>query len=136
MKNVKADRYATSLAAEFYVLSLLFRLGADANLTLANRKEIDIVVVRPDGSPATIDVKGTAGGGAWYAPRRPRVSSNHFFVFLDFCGRIRETDAMPEVFVVPSRLLKAVTVGHPRSFSTINKGRLARFRSAWTSMRI
>ena len=38
--------YNTNLAAEFHVLSMLHRLGADATLTLGNKKGVDIVVVR------------------------------------------------------------------------------------------
>ena len=34
--------YNTNLAAEFYVLSMLHRLGADAALTLGNKKGVDM----------------------------------------------------------------------------------------------
>ena len=37
--------YNTNLASEFYVLSMLYRLGFDANLTLGNKKSVDITVV-------------------------------------------------------------------------------------------
>ena len=40
------SKYDTNLAAEFYVLSCLHRLGISANLTLGNRKGVDIVVTR------------------------------------------------------------------------------------------
>jgi hypothetical protein len=50
--------YNTNLAAEFYVLSMLHRLGADAGLTLGNKKAVDIVVTRERGVSRTIDVKG------------------------------------------------------------------------------
>ena len=52
--------YNTNLAAEFYVLSMLHRLGFDASLTLGNKKAVDIVVVRDSGNVVTIDVKGLA----------------------------------------------------------------------------
>ena len=51
--------YNTNLAGEFFILSVLYRLGADANLTLGNKKSVDIVVgrmtgtVQPSGSSAT-----------------------------------------------------------------------------------
>lgn len=41
--------YNTNLAADFYVLSILHRLGAEATLTLGNKKSIDIVVTRKAG---------------------------------------------------------------------------------------
>lgn len=52
-----AQSYNTNLAAEFYVLSVLHRLGADANLTLGNKKSVDIAVVRDAGDALTVDVK-------------------------------------------------------------------------------
>ena len=38
--------YETNLASEFYILSVLHRLGVDATLTLGNKKSVDILVVR------------------------------------------------------------------------------------------
>jgi hypothetical protein len=57
--------YNTNLAAEFYVLSMMHRLGAEANLTLGNKKSVDIASVRGAGDVITIDVKGLAGSTAW-----------------------------------------------------------------------
>jgi hypothetical protein len=45
----KKSAYNTNLAAEFYVLSVLHRLGFDANLTLGNKKSVDIAVIRGAG---------------------------------------------------------------------------------------
>jgi hypothetical protein len=57
-----AHGYNTNLAAEFYILSMLHRLGIDANLTLENKKSVDdIAAVRSAGDAITIDVKGLAG---------------------------------------------------------------------------
>ena len=36
--------YNTNLASEFHVLSVLHRLGATANLTLGNKKGVEIFV--------------------------------------------------------------------------------------------
>lgn len=55
----------TGMAAEFYVLSMLFRLGLNANLTLGNQKAVDIFVQRASGDTVTIDVKGLAGKTSW-----------------------------------------------------------------------
>ena len=46
----------TGIASEFYVLSMLLRKGADATLTLGNKKNIDIFVNK-DWKAFTIDVK-------------------------------------------------------------------------------
>jgi hypothetical protein len=59
--------YNTNLAAEFYVLSVLHRLGVDVNLTLGNKKSVDISAVKAAEKAITIDVKGLAGTrvGLW-----------------------------------------------------------------------
>jgi hypothetical protein len=44
--------YNTNLASEFYVLSMLYRLGFDANLTLGNKKSVDIAVCWGRGVPS------------------------------------------------------------------------------------
>ncbi len=62
------SKYNTNLASEFHVLSRLHRLGANAVLTLGNKKAVDIIVYGDDGMILTIDVKGVAGKNACYCP--------------------------------------------------------------------
>jgi len=57
--------YNTNLAAEFHVLSMLHRLGATANLTLGNKKGVDIIVARGAGEAVTVEVKGVAQRYDW-----------------------------------------------------------------------
>ncbi len=38
--------YNTNLAAEYGVLSALYRMGINAHLTLGNKKSIDIVIAK------------------------------------------------------------------------------------------
>lgn len=59
--STRGSGYDTNLAAEFYVLSCLHRIGLAANLTLGNKKGVDIIVARKAGDAVTIEVK---------APRR------------------------------------------------------------------
>lgn len=48
--------YNTNLAAEFYVLSMLYRLGADAALTLGNKKAVDIIVANENKTITTLKI--------------------------------------------------------------------------------
>lgn len=72
------SRYDTNLAGEFYALACLHRLGVTANLTLGNKKGVDIVVARKAGDAVTVEVKALAGKDYWPAQNlsavKPRPS--------------------------------------------------------------
>ena len=100
-------RYDTNLAAEFYVLSMLYRLGAEASLTIGNKKSVDIFVVRPNGSTLTIDVKGLAKKYDWPADNiRLPGDPSHYIALLSFEGKIAEPLHAPNVWVIPANELK------------------------------
>src|SRR4051794_130133 len=101
------EPYNTNLAAEFHVLSLLHRLGADAALSLGNKKAVDITVVRAEGEAVTIDVKGVAGPHDWPADNvRVPDHDRHFLALVSFEGRIGDPVLVPSVWVVPARELR------------------------------
>jgi hypothetical protein len=99
--------YNTNLAAEFYVLSMLYRLGADASLTLANKKAVDIVVAYKAGRTATIDVKGLVGRYDWPADNiRLPANGRHFFVLVSFEGKMHDPSHSPSAWIIPAKYLK------------------------------
>ena len=53
--------YNTNLAAEFFVLSCLHRIGMEAYLTLGNKKAVDILAARSTEEIIRIAVKAVAG---------------------------------------------------------------------------
>jgi len=129
-------RYDTNLAAEFYVLSLLHRLGMEATLTLGNKKSVDIVVLRGCGKAVTLDVKGLAGKTSWPVDNVKRKSRDHFLVFLSFLGKIEDLTVPPEVYVVPAARLVSLTYSNPRCTRMVvplwrirKKG--SEFKDAW-----
>lgn len=106
-------KYNTTLAAEYYALSVLHRLGADANLTLGNKKSVDIVVVRDAGDAVTVDVKGLAGRSSWPVDNLNAGKPNHFIVFVCFLDKIGDLTVVPEVYVVPSEKVADFTYTSP-----------------------
>jgi hypothetical protein len=102
---MRKDRvpYNTNLAAEFWVLSALYRLGVEAHLTLGNKKSVDILLIRDSKTICTIDVKGVADPYDWPADNIKVLDNpNHFFVFLSFEGKILDLLASPSVWIIPS----------------------------------
>jgi len=99
-------KYNTNLAAEFYVLSMLHRFGADAALTLSNKKAIDIIVTNDDGMTITIDVKGLEKRYDWPADNIHLLDkARHFYVLVCFDGKITDPKVPPSAWVIPSKKL-------------------------------
>lgn len=132
--------YDTNLAAEFYVLSALHRLGISATLSLGNKKSVDIVIAREAGDALTIDVKGLAGTSNWPVDNLRPGNSRHFIVFVTFLGRIHDLATSPEVYVVPSKEVSALVYKNPAgNRRVIPLGRVrkswVRFKDAWKLLR-
>jgi len=129
------SKYNTNLAAEFYVLSMLHRLGADATLTLGNKKSVDIGVIQAAGRSITIDVKGLAGTTGWPVDNAPPARKRHYFVFVCFRGKIADPAVAPEVWIVPAVSLKSVLYTSPKGRHVVLRSTLrrkaVRFRDAW-----
>lgn len=98
---MRANSYNTNLASEFFVLSMLYRKGLNAYLTLGNKKSIDIVVHQGD-LLLTIDVKGIAGTTLWPLDNFSRISPAHFLVLVSFLNKMVHHEVLPEVYVLPS----------------------------------
>lgn len=94
------------LAAKFYVLSVLHRLGAEANLALAQPFDADIMVVQEPGHALTIDVKTLSGTTEWIIDRF-RAEKHHYVVFVCYPEPVQDPAAVPEVYILPSEQLKS-----------------------------
>ncbi len=100
--------YNTNLAAEFWVLSTLYRFGIEAHLTLGNKKSVDILILRNPKTIYTVDVKGVADQYDWPADNiRVLNNPNHFYIFLSFEGKISDPLASPSVWIIPSNQVES-----------------------------
>jgi hypothetical protein len=94
----------TNLAAEFYVLSALHRVGIEAYLTLGNKKACDIVAIREDRTSVSVEVKAVAGSNDWRAGNLDTLSpDSHYVALVCFEGEIKDTTKPPGVWVIPFR---------------------------------
>jgi hypothetical protein len=131
-------KYNTNLAAEFYVLSVLHRLGADATLTLGNKKSVDIAVIKSAGRTVTVDVKGLAGKTSWPVDNVKNSKAGHFLVFVCYLGKIANPEVQPEVWVVPSSSVERFTYVSPKGRRVVPLGTLRRdaprFKNGWSPL--
>jgi hypothetical protein len=135
-KSTQSHGYATNLASEFYILSVLHRLGAEATLTLGNKKSVDIVVVRKEGEAITVDVKGVAGKWDWPADNISETPKpRHFLIFVSYEGKFDDVNQLPSVWVVPHEDV-ARFVHQFKGRRNVQRARLKKegsvFRDAWS----
>ncbi len=127
--------YDTNLASEFYVLSVLHRIGAEPSLTLANKKAIDIYVAISPDEFVTIDVKGVADKYDWPATNvRETKRKNHFYILVCFEGSIQDPSTLPSVWIIPgNRISKFIKQYKTRTniSRALVKNEGSEYRDAW-----
>lgn len=134
---MSAAKYNTNLASEFYALSVLYRLGCDAHLTLGNKKAVDIVVVRGPGDAVTLDVKAVVGKTDWLAGSPEAVARpRHFVPLMTYDGGFARISTVPRAWVLPHdvylRLVKAAaSPSKMRYLSRKQVTGLTEYRDAW-----
>lgn len=86
------------------VLSMLYRLGAKAYLTLGNEKSIDIRITKDDGSWISVDVKSVRKGNA--IPVGNAVDKdNHYYVFVIYNNKFSDLSVHPDFILFLAILL-------------------------------
>jgi hypothetical protein len=103
-QKATGTRNNTNLASEFYVLSVLHRLGVNPVLTMGNEKAIDIVVEK-EGKSLTIDVKGIKSKTGFPADNCTEKSNTHYYIFVSYLNKIEDISVVPEVYIVPAKEL-------------------------------
>lgn len=92
------------LAAKFFVLSVLHRLGLEATFTFSQNDNVDITIVQESGRALTIDVKTLSGSREWsIGPFRAR--DHHYVVFVWYPGT-NDPRVQPTAYVVASERLQ------------------------------
>jgi hypothetical protein len=92
------------LAAKFYVMSVLHRMGVEATVTFAQSDNVDVTVIQESGRVLTVDVKTLSGTKQWtVAPFR--ATNHHYLVFVWY-PPTGNPSAQPKAYVVASERLQ------------------------------
>lgn len=135
----KSLKYNTNLASEFWVLAALYRLGIEGQLTLGNKKGVDIIIPTDAHEMITIEVKGLAKRTDWPADNIEILDDpRHFYVFLSFEGKISDPQVHPSVWIIPSDKLRPF-IKHYQTRADVTS-KLIRdkgneFKNAWELLR-
>lgn len=130
---IRANSFNTGMAAEFFVLSQLFRMGLEAYLSQGNKKSIDIRVVHSPEQAISIDVKAVRGYSSLVV-NNITASEHHFLAFVIYNNKFELLETIPEVFIVPSNDVAAITK-HFKEERRVMKGDLLKYKDNWGALR-
>jgi len=123
------------LAAKFFVLSVLHRMGVEATLTFSQSDNVDITVVLESGHVLTVDVKTLNGTKEWVITPF-RATSGHYLVFVWYPPS-EEPTTQPTAFIVASqRLQQLLGRKQDRSVSVDVLARELAAQDAWRELTI
>lgn len=130
----RPSAYNTGVAAEYFVLSQLYRMGFEAYITFGNRKSIDIRIISSTGAAATIDVKAVKGFSSVIINNVVPIQ-NHFIVAVIYNDQLANLQTYPETFIIPSQEIESVESrwGTQRR---LLKRNLGLFKDAWELLNV
>lgn len=123
------------LAAKFFVLSVLHRMGVEATVTFSQSDNVDITVIHESGRVLTVDVKTLRGTKEWTVGPF-RATDRHYIVFVSYPVNGKPS-TQPNVYVVASeRLQRFLARKQVRSLSMDVLAKELAARDAWQELAI
>ena len=102
--ETKNKGFDTGIASEYLVLSMLYRLGIDAYMTLGNKKSVDIWIRNDDDFAIEIDVKSVREYDS-IPVGNVEAKDNRYIVFVIYNKKFdfKDVPTPPEFYIVPSK---------------------------------
>jgi len=128
-KKVRVNNYNTGIAAEYFVLSQLYRQNIEAYITIGNKKSIDIRIIKKDGTPISLDVKAVRGYTSLIVNNITH-SPNHYFAFVVYNEKFENIEYMPEIYILHSMMIKDI-IKHYNKELRVMKGDILGYLNQW-----
>ena len=128
----RANTFDTGVAAEYFVLSQIYRMGLEAYISQGNKKAIDIRVIQENGNPISIDVKAVRGYSSLVV-NNVKTKEHHFIVFVIYNNKFEDILTQPSVYIVPSIEVPFITQ-HFKNERRVMKGSLEKYLNNWGAL--
>jgi hypothetical protein len=133
-KRWRVNPSRIELAAKFFVLSALHRLGAEATVALGEHGDTDIAVLTNTGRTLTVEVKAVTGSTRWRV-EEIHAKRDHYIVFVCFVHELSNPHVSPEVYVLSSDELRdVVTQDRLTELQLSDLGERMKVREAWDQL--
>jgi len=128
----RKSSFDSGIASEFLVLSNLFRLGANAFISLGNKKSIDIMIKARNGSAISVDVKSVRDYSSINI-NNVVSKANHFIVAVIYKRKFEQPEYLPAFYIIPSSELKSITQSFGKQ-DRLMKGKLVKYKDNWQQL--
>lgn len=122
--------YQTGMASEYLVLSMLYRKGFDAYLTLGNKKSVDIIIKKDNGSIVTIDVKSVRGYDS-IPVKNVKEKDGHFIVIVIYNNKFGDVNVLPDFYIVHSQIVVERRVSYDGGQTDLFKRDIKDYKDCW-----
>lgn len=127
--NERANSFDTGIAAEYFVLSQLYRRGVEAYISQGNKKSIDIRVITKTGKAISIDVKAVRGYSSLVV-NNVTGAEDHFIVCVVYNNKFSDISTFPDVFIIPSQKVPELRKEWNNE-KRLMKGDLINYKNRW-----
>jgi len=117
----RANSYNTGIAAEYFILSQLYRMGIEAYVSQGNKKAIDIRIIKENGDSISVDVKAVRDYSSFIV-NNIAERKNHFIVFVAYNKKIEKLKTFPEIFIVPSYNINSIVEKYKKERRILKNG--------------
>jgi len=93
--------YNTGIAAEYFIISQLYRQNIEAHITIGNKKTIDIRIITSEGKALSLDVKAVRSYSSLII-NNVEKKENHYIAFVIYNDKFEKIDTLPDVFIINS----------------------------------
>lgn len=129
----RANSFDTGVAAEYFVLSQLYRMGLEAYVSQGNKKSVDIRVVLSDSKSISIDVKAVRGYSSLVV-NNVVPKENHYLAFVIYKNKFEDIQVFPSVYILPSEEVPKITKRWKKE-KRVMKGDLEPYINKWEFLR-
>lgn len=126
---MRKDTFNTGIASEYLILSKFYRMELEAYMSQGNKKSVDIRLIKKDGQAISVDVKAVRGYSSLVI-NNVEAKENHFVVFVIYNNKFEDISVEPEIFVVPTNELTAITETYGEE-KRVMKGKLGNYKNKW-----
>jgi hypothetical protein len=107
---------------------MLIRMGAEAYITMGNKKRVDIRVIY-QGWTKTIDVKAVRGYSSWIV-NNVEQDDSHYVVLVCYNNKFEDVTSLPDVFVLPSDKILSLSKVF-KDQKRVFKGDITQYKNSW-----